>query len=211
MQLVLNQVRPDYIKESGNSEIWNKQIAVSKGEHVHIIAPSGKGKTSLIHFIYGLRNDYQGSILYDEQDIKTISAEKKAVVRQHQMSIVFQDLRLFETQTAFDNIEIKRKLNPFHSTDDIYQMCRRLGVENKLKQIVKTCSYGEQQRFAIIRALTQPFDFLLLDEPFSHLDENNRSKAMDLLFEECEKRNAAMIFADLKKLDFLQNEKSYFL
>jgi len=53
----------------------------------------------------------------------------------------------------------------------------------------------------------QPFEFLLLDEPYSHLDEVNRKKAMDLIYEECEKRSAAMIFADLKALDFLKGEK----
>jgi len=53
----------------------------------------------------------------------------------------------------------------------------------------------------------QPFDFLLLDEPYSHLDEANRKKTTELIYEECEKRNAAMIFADLKELDFLKGEK----
>lgn len=123
------------------------------------------------------------------------------------MSIIFQDLRLFDDHTALENIEVKRKLNPFHPSEVIYEMATRLGVANKLPQVIKTCSYGEQQRIAIIRSLMQPFDFLLLDEPFSHLDEENRTKAMELLLEECDKRKAAMIFADLKELDMLKNEK----
>ena len=86
-------------------------------------------------------------------------------------------------------------------------MARRLGIESKLNQQAKTCSYGEQQRIAIIRSLMQPFDFLLLDEPYSHLDDVNRKKAMDLIYEECEKRGAAMVFADLKPLDLLKGEK----
>ncbi len=53
----------------------------------------------------------------------------------------------------------------------------------------------------------QPFDFLLLDEPYSHLDDANRQKATELIYEECKKRDAAMVFADLKKLDFLKGEK----
>jgi putative ABC transport system ATP-binding protein len=57
----------------------------------------------------------------------------------------------------------------------------------------------------------QPFDFLLLDEPYSHLDEENREKAMELIYEECDKRNAAMIFADLKPLNFLKDEKIVYL
>jgi putative ABC transport system ATP-binding protein len=110
-----------------------------------------------------------------------------------------------------ENIEIKRMLDPYHQPDEITEMAKRLGIENKLNQLAKTCSYGEQQRIAIIRALMQPFDFLLLDEPYSHLDEANRKKAMELIYDECAKRNAAMVFADLKPLDFFKDEKIIYL
>jgi putative ABC transport system ATP-binding protein len=110
-----------------------------------------------------------------------------------------------------ENIEIKRILDPYHGSEKINEMAKRLGIENKLDQVAKTCSYGEQQRIAIIRALMQPFDFLLLDEPYSHLDEANRKKAMELIYEECGKRNAAMVFADLKPLDLLKDEKVLYL
>ena len=102
-------------------------------------------------------------------------------------------------------------LHPYHPPEKIDEMAAKLGIETKLMQQAQTCSYGEQQRIAIIRALMQPFDFLLLDEPYSHLDENNRKKAMELIYEECDQRNAAMIFADLKPLDFFKGEKVLFL
>jgi ABC-type lipoprotein export system ATPase subunit len=114
---------------------------------------------------------------------------------------------LFTDQTARENIELKRQLNPYHPAQKIDEMAKRLGIANKLNRLAKTCSYGEQQRIAIIRSLMQPFDFLLLDEPFSNLDENNRNKAFELIDEECKQRNASMIFADLKVLDFFTNEK----
>ena len=213
MTITLNSVAPKYISRENwkNSEVWEKNISIHKGEHLHIVAPSGSGKTSLVHFIYGLRKDYSGSIYYDDEDIKKLSVESFSMYRQNKMSIIFQDLRLFEKHTVMENIEIKRILNPFHPEEQISVMAQRLGIENKLHQQVKTCSYGEQQRIAIIRALMQPFDFLLLDEPYSHLDEDNRKKAMDLIYEECEKRNAAMIFADLKPLDFFKDEKIMYL
>lgn len=211
MQIVLKSLVPDYISDVKNSEIWNHEITISGGEHVHIVAPSGSGKSSLIHFIYGLRNDYAGSIIVEGMEMSRLTGEKKSELRQKHLSVVFQDLRLFPDETAMENIEIKRRLNPYHSGEKVIQMANRLGIENKLEQKVKTCSYGEQQRIAIIRALVQPFDFILLDEPYSHLDENNRSKAMELLYEECNKRNAAMIFADLKSLELLKNEKTYYL
>ncbi|MGZ4048813.1 MAG: ATP-binding cassette domain-containing protein, partial [Bacteroidia bacterium] len=194
-------------KNINGSQVWGKNIIIKKGEHLHIVAPSGTGKTSLIHFIYGLRKDYTGNISYDATDIKKLSTESFSSFRQSRVSIIFQDLKLFEDQTARENFEIKRMLNPFHPPEIIDEMARRLGIETQLSQQVKTCSYGEKQRIAIIRSLMQPFDFLLLDEPYSHLDESNRKKATDLIYEECEKRSAAMIFADLKELDFLKGEK----
>jgi putative ABC transport system ATP-binding protein len=209
MQIKLQEILPDYIDKtnSNGSEVWGKNLTVNKGEHLHLVAPSGTGKTSLIHFIYGLRKDYSGNITYDDTNIKKLSVESFSSFRQNKVSIIFQDLRLFEDMTARANLEIKRMLAPYHKADVIDKMAERLGIETKLNQQVKICSYGEQQRIAIIRALMQPFDFILLDEPYSHLDELNRKKAMDLIYEECEKRNAAMIFADLKPLDFLKGER----
>ncbi len=213
MRIELRNVTPDYIEKEKweTSQIWKETISIEKGEHLHIVAPSGSGKTSLIHFIYGLRKDYSGAVFYDSTDIKKLSVESFSAFRQNKISIIFQDLRLFEEQTVKENIEIKRILNPYHTPEAIEEMAKRLGIENKLNQEVKKCSYGEQQRIAIIRALMQPFDFLLLDEPYSHLDEENRKKAMELIYDECEKRNAAMIFADLKPLDFLKGEKIMYL
>lgn len=213
MQIQLRKIKPDYIEQEkrSNSQVWEQNISIRKGEHLHIVAPSGSGKTSLMHFIYGLRKDYSGSIFYDDMDIKKLSTESFSAFRQNKISIIFQDLRLFENQTVKENIEIKRILDPYHLPQKIDEMAKRLGIENKLNQLVKTCSYGEQQRIAIIRALMQPFDFLLLDEPYSHLDEENRKKAMGLIHEECDKRNAAMVFADLKPLDFFKEEKIVYL
>lgn len=213
MQIKLQAVVPDYIeKENINgSQVWGKHIVIENGEHLHIVAPSGKGKTSLMHFIYGLRKDYTGIISYDDTDTKKLSTESFSSLRQKKVSIIFQDLRLFPEQNVRQNIEIKRLLNPYHPPAIVDEMSKRLGIETKLDQLAKTCSYGEQQRIAIIRSLMQPFDFLLLDEPYSHLDDANREKAMNLIYEECEERNAAMIFADLKMIDFLKGEKIIYL
>ncbi|WP_301923266.1 ATP-binding cassette domain-containing protein, partial [Ferruginibacter sp.] len=203
MQIFLQQVVPDFfeIDKATGSQLWNQTLSFSTGENVHIVAPSGSGKTSFIHFLYGLRKDYSGKILYDNNDIKSFDAEKFSTWRQKSISIIFQDLRLFTQQTVLQNLEIKRLLSPYHKERRITAMAKQLGIESKLSKLCSTCSYGEQQRIAIIRALQQPFDFLLLDEPFSHLDENNRQKAMELMQEEATERKAAIILTDLKKID----------
>jgi ABC-type lipoprotein export system ATPase subunit len=204
MQISLQQVIPNFFNQDQfvSSQIWGKQIDFTSHQHIHIIAPSGSGKTSLIHFLYGLRNDYKGEISYSTKNIKHFSIEDFSLWRQQHISVVFQDLRIFPEQTVFQNLEIKRVLSPYHSVDKITEMAKRLGIESKLQKLCKTCSYGEQQRIAIIRSLLQPFDFILLDEPFSHLDENNRKIAMQLIEEEAAARKASIILADLKLIEY---------
>lgn len=213
MQLQIQDLLPVYFEEArkSNSEIWGKDLTFSKGDLVKIVAPSGSGKTSLVHFLYGMRRDYNGNIFYDKNKSKEFSAEDFAGYRKDHISVVFQDLRLFPEQTVLENLEIKRQLSPYHSADKIKYMADRLGIGNKLQSKARICSYGEQQRVAIIRSLLQPFDFLLLDEPFSHLDNNNSEKAMELMLEETKARNASIIFADLERIEFFPYTRLYHL
>jgi ABC-type lipoprotein export system ATPase subunit len=209
MQLDLQKILPTYFEaeRATRSEIWGKALQFKKGEYIKIVAPSGSGKTSLMHFLYGMRNDFNGSIQYDGKEFKNFTREELATIRANRLSIVLQDLRLFPDQTVFENINIKRLLNPFHKEERIAEMAERLGIGTKLNSLCRTCSYGEQQRVAIIRSLMQPFDFLLLDEPFSHLDNANSQKAMELMLEEAKARGAAIIFADLERIDYFPFEK----
>lgn len=213
MTITLQDVLPSYFDESRRqqSEVWGKQLVFNKGEYIKIVAPSGSGKTSLTHFLYGMRNEYNGHILYDKANLQAFSVEDFARFRKDHLSIVFQDLRLFPEQTVRENLELKRQLNPYHPPEKITEMAERLGIGSKLSTKSRICSYGEQQRVAIIRSLLQPFDFLILDEPFSHLDDNNSKKAMELMLEEAKARNAGILFADLERIDFFPWTRLYHL
>jgi ABC-type lipoprotein export system ATPase subunit len=213
MELTIQQLLPIYFEQSrkDGSEIWGKDLVFAKGELIKIVAPSGSGKTSLIHFIYGLRQEYAGNILYGDKNINRFGAEDFAHYRKNHISIVFQDLRLFPEQTVAENLEIKRQLNPYHPSGKIQDMADRLGIGNKLQSKARICSYGEQQRIAIIRSLLQPFDLLLMDEPFSHLDNQNSEKAMELILEEAKLRNACIVFADLERIDYFPYTRLFHL
>ena len=213
MQITLQQVCPVFLeKEKTNqSQVWNNEIVFSAAEKIQLLAPSGSGKTSFIHFLYGLRKDYTGNILFDDKNIASFNAEETARCRSNRLSIVFQDLRLFADHAAFENIEVKKILQPYKDAASIKEMAQRLGIDEKLAQHAGICSYGEQQRIAIIRALQQPFDFLILDEPFSHLDEANSKKAILLIEEEVQKRNAGIILADLAAVPFFKADRTLML
>lgn len=201
MQLELKQIVPIPLKDKFSkrgSDIWNRNLQFAKGEWVKIKAPSGTGKTTLIHIIYKLRYDYEGTVLWNNNELTKITGDNLAEIRQKNISVIFQDLRLFPNLTARENIELKRILQaPFYEKNIIDVMAEKLGVLHILDQRAGLCSYGEQQRIAIIRALIQPFDWLIMDEPFSHLDQENIAKAAALIAAECIKRKAGFMLTDL--------------
>lgn len=213
MQLTLNDLLPAYFPQTRKqtSEVWGQRLLFAPGDKIKIVAPSGSGKTSLVHFLYGLRADYGGEISYGHRPLKAYAPEELAAQRRESVSVVLQDLRLLPEQTVYENLYVKHQLQPFHPVEKIKTLAERLGIADKLSARCKTCSYGEQQRIAIVRALLQPFRFLLLDEPFSHLDNKNSERAMELILEEVAARNAAVVFADLERVDYFPFTKLYHL
>ena len=201
MTIALDQIIPVPLKDrfsQRKSDIWNNILKLEQGEFVKIKAPSGTGKTTLVHILYKLRNDFEGDVRIDNTSLLNIKEDELATLRQQHISIIFQDLRLFPNLTARENIELKRVLQtPFCDATVIDSMAETLGVGHVMEQAAGLCSYGEQQRIAIIRALVQPFSWLIMDEPFSHLDLANTQKAAALIEVECRKRNAGFIITDL--------------
>jgi ABC-type lipoprotein export system ATPase subunit len=215
MTIELDHIIPVPLKDrflQRDSDVWNAVVHFKQGDFVKIKAPSGTGKTTLVHLLYHLRHDYQGSISLDSKSITDIGEDELAAIRQHKISIVFQDLRLFPNLTARENIELKRVLQtPYHPATRIDEMAETLGITHVLDQAAGLCSYGEQQRIAIVRALIQPFELLIMDEPFSHLDINNTQKAAALIETECRKRNAGLIVTDLDEDNNFQYDRKLIL
>lgn len=201
MTIALHKVVPIPLRDKvqqQRSDIWDQEIIFKAGQWTKIKAPSGSGKTTLIHSLYKLREDYTGKIEWDGKLLQQMPAEQLSKYRQEKISVIFQDLRLFPNLTALENIELKRILqSPYCSTEKVIEMAEELGVQHILNQKATICSYGEQQRIAIIRALCHPFTMLIMDEPFSHLDQANTAKAAALIMRECKVRNAGLVITDL--------------
>jgi ABC-type lipoprotein export system ATPase subunit len=202
MHIELNNLMPAPLRDKPalqRSGIWGREVSFKPGNFIKIKAPSGTGKTTLVHYLYHIRYDYTGKVLVNGKPWQEYDDAALATIRQRQISIIFQDLRLFDQLTAFENIELKRVMlpDPYCGPDKISEMAARLQVAHVLQQSAATLSYGERQRIAIIRALMQPFQWLLMDEPFSHLDEENARRAAALIEEECRARNAGFMLTDL--------------
>jgi ABC-type lipoprotein export system ATPase subunit len=205
MQLSMSKLAPVPLRDRVNSYqsgIWQQQVALPQGAYVFVQAPSGTGKTTLVHMLYGLRKDFEGSVQWDNNSIATIDDEALAILRQQNISVIFQDMRLFPSLTAWENIEIKRKLTNTITEQEAADWLTRLGLQDKKNSLASTMSYGEQQRLSIIRALLQPFEWLLMDEPFSHLDNANTGKAIALISEVVKSNNAGLLLADLDENNY---------
>jgi putative ABC transport system ATP-binding protein len=214
MELALKGVVPIPLQEklsAKKSDIWLKSILISAPEYIAIQAPSGTGKTTLIHSLYGIRTDYIGDILWDNESLRNRKSESLSELRATKISVIFQDMRLFPDLTAWENLEIKRSISNTITEKEISEWMVRLGIGDKKESLAQTLSYGEQQRLAIIRALLQPFSFLLMDEPFSHLDHKNTLIAAELILEVTQRNKAGLILADLDENTFFPYHKTLML
>jgi putative ABC transport system ATP-binding protein len=183
--------------DTSGSQVWNTDFTFQPSVFYKIQAPSGKGKSTFINILFGNRTDYTGNVYIAGKNIRQFSAKNWTAFRREKFSIVFQDLRLLPDFTALENILLKAALIDYYNKKQIESMMEWLGVLPLKNRKAAYLSYGERQRVAIIRALVQPFEWLLLDEPFSHLDQANLLKASQLITDECHKRNAGIIIAGL--------------
>lgn len=197
----------DYI----DSDIWHKKVEFEKGHFYLIEAASGTGKSSLCSYIYGYRNDYQGIISFDGNNICNLNMNQWMNIRKHSISMLFQDLRLFTELTALENVLLKNSLTSFKKKKEIKDLFFELGIGDKIDVPVGKMSFGQQQRVALIRALCQPFDFLFLDEPVSHLDEVNANNMARIIVEEAMKQHAGIIVTSIGKHLDLDYTKKWML
>ena len=175
------------------SEVWGTDLLLEKGQAVLIKAASGRGKSSLCSYIYGLRDDYQGTISFDAYPVPEVSSEKWNSIRQNELGVLFQDLRLFGDLNAVENVMVKAGLTKFCDEKKVVTMLSELGLSDRLDRPVSLLSFGQQQRVAFVRMMCQKADFWLLDEPVSHLDHGNATIMVQMLQQEISRTGAGLI------------------
>jgi len=183
--------------EHGSISIWGSQVELKAGERILLNASSGKGKSTFTFTSIGLRKDYSGQITYDGKDVRTFTPDDWTNIRQIKISVVFQDLQLFPNLSVKDNLKVKNELQHVFTEEQLKDKLAILGIADKWEQKCRLLSMGQQQRVAIIRALCQPFEWLILDEPFSHLDKANAEIALKMIDDRCNTLNAGFVLTSL--------------
>jgi len=192
-----------------SSDIWNTGVAFSKGQLYLVEADSGSGKSTLCSYLLGYRRDYSGQILFDDRDAFSYRVADWVELRQKHVSMLFQELRLFPELTAMENVEIKNKLTRFKTREQIAEWFEMLGIADKKDALIGRMSFGQQQRVAMIRALVQPFDFIVADEPISHLDDRNSEIMGRIMMEEARRQGAGVIVTSIGKHINLDYQNKY--
>ena len=197
MLIELNQVIPEPIPKEmiERSEVWETQLKIEPKSFTLISAHSGKGKSTLLHLLYGLRKDFSGEVIMDGENIQKQTSAGWTLLRSTQIALLFQELKLFPKLCARENIELIPQIN--HNVPSGLEMAKQLGMEGFLTKQVETLSFGQRQRIALIRTLRKPFKLLLLDEPFSHLDQENIDLASSLINEIARANQATVLLTSL--------------
>ena len=190
------------------SEIWNTDVTFEKGHLYLIEADSGKGKSTFCSYILGYRHDYTGEVKFDDRLTRNFKVSEWVEMRLRHIAFLFQELRLFPELTAYENVKIKNDLVGMKTREEILDWFERLGISDKVDQKVGLMSFGQQQRVAMMRALVQPFDFILADEPISHLDANNSRIMGEIMMEEAKKQGAGVIVTSIGKHMNLNDERT---
>lgn len=178
---------------NGRGGVWLADVTFRRGNFYIVEAESGAGKSSLCSYIYGNRRDYLGTIFFDERDIRSLSMADWCDVRCRNIALLPQEMRIFPELTARENVEIKNSLTSYRTKSQIEEMFEQLGIADRIDTPASRLSVGQQQRVAIIRTLCQPADFILLDEPVSHLDAHNNAVAAELVAAHARSLGAAVI------------------
>lgn len=168
MELVISQLSKSF---DGRFVLDDVNLHLVSGNIYCLMGPSGSGKTTLFHILLGL-------VYADSGEINGLDKER--------ISAVFQENRLCEAFTPVDNVTMVMPKSLENHKSKAREALRRLLPDESLDRPVSTLSGGMKRRAAIIRALLVPFDMVIMDEPFTGLDEETKQQTISYIKEQSE-------------------------
>lgn len=170
MTLILKNVSKKFIsKHKQTHALDNISLKIEKGEFVCILGPSGCGKSTLINIIAGLEHPTSGGLFLNGKEIKGVGIER---------AVVFQEPALFPWLRVIDNVAFGMKIAGIPKKERremALEYLKMVHLSNFKDSFIHELSGGMKQRVAIARALTLDSEILLMDEPFSALDNQTKS------------------------------------
>ena len=157
-------------------------LSIEKGEFVAIVGASGSGKSTLLHIIGGVDRPTSGKVYIDGKDIFKLDDDKLAIFRRRQVGLIYQFYNLIPILNVEENIALPLSLdNREIDKEELNEMLKLLGLQNRKKHLPNELSGGQQQRTSIGRALITKPTIILADEPTGNLDSKSSDEIVTLL------------------------------
>jgi putative ABC transport system ATP-binding protein len=159
-------------------------LDVAQGEFLAIMGPSGSGKSTLMNLLGCLDTPSDGSYLYDNIAVESLTSDQRSILRRHAFGFIFQGFNLLARTSALENVELPllyRGMSRSDRRDASAAALTAVGLGNRIASTPAELSGGQQQRVAIARAIVTNPSTLFADEPTGNLDSRTTSEIMDLL------------------------------
>ena len=203
--IIMENVSKTYAKDIVG--ISNVNLHVKKGEFVFVVGKSGSGKSTLMKLLLKELEPTGGRIVVNGNVMNDVKRRQLPFVRRN-IGVVFQDFRLLEDRSVYDNIAFAQKVIEVPAKEikkNVLKMLSMVGLLEKYKANPKELSGGEQQRAAIARALVNEPDVLLCDEPTGNLDVVTSEGIMKLI--ELANKQGTTVLVVTHNLDIVQQMK----
>jgi len=181
---------------TGAEVLHDINFELEPGSFHFLTGPSGAGKTSLMKLLYLGQKPTRGVISLFGRELATVSRKSLPEIRR-QIGVVFQDFRLLNHLSAFDNVALPLRVSGLGEKDvkkNVTELLEWVGLGDKMNARPPTLSGGEQQRIAIARAIINRPKLLLADEPTGNIDDTIGIKLLTL-FEELNKHGTTVVIA----------------
>jgi putative ABC transport system ATP-binding protein len=169
------------LEEQNISVLTGVSIEIGVAEFVAVMGKSGSGKSTLISILAGLDKADSGKVILNDTDLTQLNEDQLALIRQTEISFVFQSFHLIPTLTVEENIGFPLKINSSFNQNGVDELLAKVELTHRKNSFPHQLSGGEKQRTAIARALITEPKILFADEPTGNLDEKNANSVMQLL------------------------------
>jgi len=178
------------------------ELTLERGTRAFLFGPSGSGKTTLLGVLAGVLEANEGDVTVLGEDLTSLSGPQRDAFRAEHIGYVFQMFNLIPYLSVLDNITLpvrmhagrRARLDGTGVKESAAQLAGHLHIGDLLKKPVTELSVGQQQRVAACRALIGAPELIVADEPTSSLDFDRREDFLELLFQECERAGATLVF-----------------
>lgn len=182
--------------DAGNIALENANFKIENGEFVFLVGSSGAGKTTITKLLMREVNATEGQVFLDGIDV-TALPDKEIPYLRRKMGVVFQDFRLLEDRTVYENVEFAMRVVGAGKREirkRVPEVLNEVGLNFKAKMYPRQLSGGEQQRVALARALANHPVILIADEPTGNLNPKTAMEIMEI-FEEINRMGTTIIMA----------------